>query len=327
MGFQESTRLRRIRLPVMNRPAGGGLSSIDLPKVGLLTRLYLSISVTTGGTITTQNAYGVCSVINNLRLAINSGLDIINVSGPTLEYLIRDMVDLFLDSTPQSQGRSTLVTATTYNVDKVLPVSLNNRDETGLILLQNEQSLATLYLNWESDVNVILTGGGTITAGTCEVVMEYFEIPNDPKNMPDLSVVHTLREEKVTISGAGDYTYPVPRGNILAGLYHLVSAASTWSRVILRAQQGNNIADDNPNSHRQVFNSIHGRDVTLAGTAITGAANRIFQDFLGSDGLGAYGARRDYIDTSLLTDLGDIVTLAGACEMRTVRRELIPLKS
>lgn len=328
MTFQESTRLRRIRPAILTRPAGGGQTqSFDLPKVGLLTRLYLHFTITTAGTITTQNQYGVCSAVNNIALRANSGLDIINITGPGAEYLLRDVVDLMSDTAPQSQGRSTLVTATTYTFDVVLPVSLNNRDETGLILLQNEQTLTTLYVAWESDAAVILTGGGTISAATCEVYMDYFEIPNDPKDMPDLSVAHTLREDRLAIAASGDVTYNIPRGNILAGVYHLIGT-TTFSRVILRAQQGNNIVDDNAASHRAVWNSLRsGRDLSLAGTALTGFAFRYFHDFLGPDGLGAYGARRDYIDTSLLTDLASIITVAAAGELRTMRREIIPLRS
>lgn len=332
--FERATRLRRIRLPQLTRPATGGLASQDLPKVGLLERLYANISATTAGTITTQNSYGIGAIVNYFRLAINSGLDLVNITGPGYQYLLRDFIDLFADAVPQSAGRNAFVTATTYNSDMVLPIALNNRDQTGLVLLQNEQTLTSVYLNFESDANMVLTGGGTISAATCNITMEYLEIPNDPKDMPDLTTVHTLREDKVVVAGAGDTTYVVPRGNIYCGLYHLVGAANgvgaptTWSRAILRAQQGNNIYDHDVNAERLVYSSDHiSRDASLSGTAITGFANRVSWDFLGTDGLGAYGSVRDFLDTSKLTDLGSVITMAGAGELRSMRRELIPLKA
>lgn len=159
---------------------------------------------------------------------------------------------------------------------------------------------------------------------TCQPVVEYFEVPQDEDAFPDVSTVHRMIEESVAVGGAGDYTYKVPEGGILAGLYQLV-VGSTWTRAILRAQSGNIIEDHVPETLEQVYNTIHGRGAALTGGAITGRNVRALWDFLGSDGLGSYGSVRDVFDTAALTSLESILTLAGAATVRTIRRELVPL--
>lgn len=46
-------------------------------------------------------------------------------------------------------------------------------------------------------------------------------------------------------------------------------------------------------------------------------------DFLGSDGLGAYGGDRDLIFSNLVSDLRTVVTFTGAATFTAIRRMLV----
>ena len=322
--FQNSTRLKFIRLPAMTKPTGGGTTQVDLPRAGILSQIYLQISVTTAGTLTTTSGWGIAAAIRRVRLTLNSGVDIVNITGAGYVYGLREMINLGLDPTPQNQGRVAPVTGTTYILDMIIPVSINNRDEAGLLLLQNDSTLATLVVEWETDSNVILTGGGTYT-GTCTPLLGMFEVPVAKTAWPNFSIVQQIIEEQAAISGAGDYVYTWPRGNIYLGVYHTIQG-STWTQARLRIQQSIFLADFDVATHRVYFNSLVSRDTDL-GTVnpIKNSNQRVFFDFLGTDGLGAYGAGRDPLDSRNVTDLTSVLTVAGAGTLSTVRRQLLTL--
>jgi hypothetical protein len=118
------------------------------------------------------------------------------VSGPGYGYILQNLQELGGPNgrQPANQFNTALVTATTYNLDMVIPIMLNLQDAVGLVMLQNEQLQVSLSIEWESDVNVILTGGGTLT-GTCDTWLEFFTVPVNPQNYPPLNLVHQIIED------------------------------------------------------------------------------------------------------------------------------------
>lgn len=320
-GFARNTRNKVVRLPALVKPAGGGITSMELPKTGLFARLYLSISITTAGTITTQNPAGVASAIKRVRVTTNSGIDLYNVSGIGYGYIYQNLQELggVNGRQPKNQFNSTLVTATTYNIDMVLPIQINLKDEVGLILAQNEQLQIILTVEWEADANVILTGGGTFT-GTCNPALEFFTVPPAREDYPPLNVIHQTIEDQIAIGTTGDYIYNVPRGNVYLqiGLGYGVKAAAVdnWSRIITRINQSDILYDFVPGTMDQLV----GYQKNL-----TRGLGQIYLDFLDSDGLGAYGTARDFVNSALLTDFQIVLTTTATDTLYIVRRMLVPL--
>lgn len=320
-GFERNTRNKIVRLPTLTKPTGGGITSQELPKTGFLGRLYLSISITTAGTITTQNALGVASAIKRVRVTTNSGIDIYNVSGAGYGYLFQNMQELegVNGRQPKNQFNTTLVTATTYNIDMVIPIMLNLHDPVGLVLLQNEQLQVILTVEWESDVNVILTGGGTLT-GTCNPSLEFFTVPPDRDDYPPLNAIHQTIEDQIAIGATGDFIYNVPRGNVylqMAMGYGIKAAAvDNWSRAIARINQSDILYDVIPGNMDQLVGFQKN---------LTRGLGQIYFDFLGSDGLGAYGSARDFLNTALLTDFQVVLTASATDTLFVIRRMLVPL--
>lgn len=321
LGFNAATRLSRVVLPTMVKPTGGGATAIQLPKTALLARLYLLITGTVTGTVTTPNPLGFASVVRRVRLTINSGVDIFNVSGPGYHYLLRNFHNIYFDPFPSSNARS-VITATTFDVSILVDVMLNQRDAVGLIMLQNEQTVVTLTIEWESDT-VIVSAGGATTAATCVPVMETFAVPQDPANWPNVNVVHSLIEDTQAVSAAGDFTYVWPRGNTYLAIYHALGIAATgatnaFNRLRLRVNQSNFLEDYTtiPQALDVIYNMNHPA-VRITGTAVF--------DFMGDAGLGAFGLSRDMINSGALTDIATVITATGAGTLYSIRRQLISL--
>lgn len=322
-GFERNTRQKMIRLATINKPVGGGISpAVELPKSGFLGRLFLSISITTAGTITTQNPLGAASAIKRVRVVTNTGIDIYNTSGVGYGYILQNLQELegVNGRQPKNQFNSTLVTATTYNLDMVIPIMLNMHDTIGILQLQNEQLQVSLIIEWESDVNVILTGGGTLT-GTAIPMMEFFTTPPDPADHPELGMIHQIIEDQYVVAqSSGDYIVNVPRGNIYLQLgcgYGVKAAAvDNWNRVIARINQSDILYDLTPAGQDQIVGFRQN---------LTRGLGQFYLDFLGSDGLGAYGSARDFLNSGLLTDWQLVLTVTAADTLYLVRRMLVPL--
>ncbi len=322
-GFEANTRNKAVPLPAMAYPTGGGLASQELPKNGFLARLWLRITITVGGTVNTPNALGICSAIKRVRVRTNSGIDLVNISGAGYFFLLQNALELegMNGRQPQNQG-NTAVSATTFNLDMVLPIMLNLHDPIGMIQLQSEQLQVILDVEWETPTTI---GGttATVTAGSCTPVLEFFTVPLDKDDYPPLGVVHQIIEDQIAVAASsGDYIYTIPRGNTYLqllfgyGLAVAGSAADSWSRLILRINQSDILYDISPGYITQRVGFIQN---------LTRILGTIPVDLLASDGLGNYGSARDFINTALLTDFQAILTVTAATNLYVVRRMLMPV--
>jgi hypothetical protein len=320
-GFERNTRLKRVQLPTLTKPTGGGITSIELPKTGFLARLYLNISGSITGTLSSPNALGMSSIIKRIRVTTNSGIDLYNVSGAGYGYLLQNFLELGTGpKAPSTQNMfNTAVSATSYNLNMMIPIQLNRRDPIGLILLQNEQLQVILTVEWEADATVAT--GATVT-GTCVPTLEFFTVPPDKADWPELSFVHQVIEDQIAIGAAGDYIYNLPRGNayLQANLGYGISAvgADNWTRAILRINQSDILEDRTPANSNLLYSSMSEGQTRLAGV--------IPFDMLGSDGFGSYGSARDFINSALLTDLQVVLTTTATGTLYSVRRMLLPLQ-
>jgi hypothetical protein len=319
-GFVANTRRKIVQIPTQTRPTGGGTTSINLPKTGLLAGIFLAIRGTVTGTVTTASPLGYAAVINRVRLTLNSGIDIFNVSGAGYNYLLRNVLESeYVDIAGQSNATSA-VAAGAFNLDMFIPIAINMRDPLGLILLQNEQTLLTLNIDWAADTNVVLTGGATVAA-TAVPYIELFTVPVDPQDFPPINIIHQILEDQQAISGAQDWVYNWPRGNTYLQVLHGVGIGAAGSDGFTKAQIRVNQSDylqstDVPFLDLE-FRRIRGRVRPAGG---------IFFDLLGTSGLGNYGLTRDVFNSSLVTDLASVITTTGAFTAFDVRRQLVVLQ-
>lgn len=321
--FSANTRNKIARIGSISYPSGGGLSpAFELPKTGFLARLWLSISITVGGTVNTPNPLGISSAIRRIRVSTNTGTDLVNISGPGYFYLLQNALELGGPNgrQPKNQG-STAVSATSFNLDMVIPIQLNAHDDIGLILLQDEQLQTILTVEWETPTGI---GGSTatITAGTCNIGLEFFTPPARREDWPRLdSVVQTVEDQIVLAQTSGDYIYTFPRGNIylqtLFGYGIKATAVDNWTRLIIRVNQNDILYDFTPGLMDQLVGFFKN---------LTRGLGSIPVDWLGSDGLGNYGGARDFVNSRLLTDFQGVLTVSAADTLYIVRRMIVPLE-
>jgi len=320
-GFAVNTRRKVLPLTgAITRPVGGGtFGPLTLPKTGLLARIYLALRGTVTGTVTGPNALGMASIVSRVRVQANSGIDIFNVSGAGYCYLLRNSLESeYIDPLGQNTGTAA-VTATSFNMDVIIPIALNMRDPTGLIMLQNEQTIVNLFIDWLADSSVA-TGGPVVALTTGDAFLEVFTVPPDPKDWPPLNVIHQCLEDQQAIAAAGDFPYYWPRGNTYVGVYHGagIGAAGTdsFNRFAVRVNQSDYLQSTPVDFLDMEYRLQKGRARPAGG---------IFVDLLATSGLGCYGLARDMFNSALVTDLASVITATGAVTLYTVRRQLVVL--
>lgn len=316
MPFQDATRRKIIALSQQSKGTTNPLQW-DIPRTGLLAAIYLDIQATLSGTITGPNAYGVSSIIRKVRLITNAGIDLVNISGPGYTYLFQNLLDDYTQVTVQNQGNSAVAVGS-FNIGMILPVALNARDPIGLFMLQNEQTLVQLQVEFEADANV---GTGATVVATVQPFIEVFTVPIDPKDWPALNVVQQVLEDTVSGPASGDFDYVWPRGNTYIQVAHgygaKQSAADNWTRAKLIVNQSEVIMDYTVNGQTLEWNRLHGR--------ARGLGVVVF-DMIGTSGLGTMGSSRDLLYSGMVTDLLTRITSSGADTLRTIRRQLVALR-
>lgn len=319
-GFAVNTRRKILPLTgAITRPVGGGtFGPYTLPKTGLLARLYLAIRGTVTGTLSVPSALGMASIITRVRVVANSGLDIFNISGAGYHYLLRECLESeYVDPAGQSTARNA-VTATTFNLDMVIPIAVNMRDPSGLIMLQNEQTIVNLYIDWLADASVAT--GATVALTTGNLYMEVFTVPPDPQDWPNINIVHQCLEDQQAVPAAGDFPYNWPRGNTYLQLLHGfgigAAGSDAFSRVSIRVNQSDYLQNTSPDYLDLEHRLMRGR---------ARPAGAILFDLAATSGLGCYALARDLVNSALVTDLATVLTATGAGTLFTVRRQLLTL--
>jgi hypothetical protein len=314
--FQRNTRRKLILLSTQAKGSTNPVSW-DIPKTGLLSGVWLNITGSIAGTLSALNPLGKSSIVRRVRLVANSGIDLINISGPQFHYLLRDHVEDYKDPTPASDGRSAVATGV-FDISMFLPVAVNTRDPLGLFMLQNEATQLQLSVEFEADSSVAT--GATVTCSVTPAV-EIYTVPVAPENWPPLNVIHQIVGDDRAVSGAGEVEYKWPRGNTYVQCLHGfgmgVSATDPWTRAKVMVNQSEVIADYTPGMIGLEHARSHGR-ARLVGT--------IPVDLIGTDGLGVFGGTRDLLYSASVTELATVITATGAGTLNTVRRQLVALK-
>lgn len=317
-GFALNTRQKIVAQPQLVKPTGGGMTELEIRRAGLLARIYLRINVVGTGTPGTPNPLGIASVIRRVRVVANSGLELYSMSGPGYAYIGQHMLEgETYPVTSQNQGTSA-VAAGTFNLDMVIPIAVSMMDFTGLVLVQSEQILVTVQVDWEADT--VVGGTGWTYTGTCTPYVEFFSVPLDPADAPPLNKAHVVLEEQRTVTGAGEYIYePLRRPTYLQlahGLGFGVAGADRITTARVRIEQSNYLFDGDINLINMLWRYQKGY----------ARPNGVWlYDWMASSGLGNYGGARDRINTAAITSFESVFNATAAGQLYTIRRMLVDL--
>lgn len=315
--FEKATRRRLIKLGSKTKGTSNPLIW-SLPKYGFLGGMYLSITGSVAGTLSAPNAEGMASIVRRVKLTVNAGPQLIDISGPGYHYGVVDLIDDYRNVLPSVTARDA-VTAVAFDVSMYLPIMLNARDAVGLLALQNEATEAELSVEFETDATVAT--GATVTA-TVVPIMEVFAVPPSKDSYPSLSLVQQWVEDSRAISATGVVEYAWPRGNTYLSVSHLAGAGATGADKVNTVKLRINKSDDiigalSPAEWRLEMNRWHGRAIE---------AGVIHVDLFGSSGLGAFGSARDAIYSPLLTDIDTVLDFSATTTLRTIRRQLVQVE-
>ena len=349
MSFIQATRQNIAELPTQTYAAGSTKYSFVLPKVGLLSRLFLTIA----GTMTTTAGTGSVALsqftgynlIKRIRVLANSGSSIYDVSGYGTYVINRlsarqsVLTDSLFDATTDALVYAAPVAegANTWKLGLEIPIALNDRDPVGLVMLQNNQTqiVVEIELNAAYSTNseyapVLVTGNATaaFSAGTIGLSMEYFTVPRDKNDLPAINVIHQYTEESLAISSAGVQNISLLRGNTYVQLIHYAVLAGTLNSAAierLRILYNQSEVPYNVNNQVQMLlqRKRYGSDLPL-GTFV--------HDWYMSNGMPNLGNSRDFINSSSVTEFQSELTIAsgttvtaGTSRIATIKRQLIQI--
>lgn len=235
MPFRYGTVRRRINIGTYAIVPGGAIPSIQIPQVGMLSRIVVAIE----GTYTKANASGLNlldgydAIISRASVKLNNGsANIVDLSGIGINIVNRDLSP----SLPIKRGLLTTVAAQTFAYKFMLPVNANQRRqfEMGLINLQAPELRATIDLAFNPLSSIFATPADvTLYTATASVSYEYFEIPDLTQfTLPPLTLVRTIEEAPVAIGGVGLQTYQIPRLGTMIDYHAVVVLNNLYANVL-----------------------------------------------------------------------------------------------
>lgn len=237
----------------INLPTGGvGSVTRTLQRAGFMKRLRFyntaTLSVTANTTGPSKSPYGPTANIQSLSVEANGQIPLVKMSGKSItiynEVQNRDgsvlsrplnIVELGVADSLKLAQFDAIANAATgsfsakypFEFQFSLPISLRGQiSEIGLWLLQNQAIDVGINVTFQAMYsaaasNDALWSGGTgitstvdTTASKLEVERELYNIPNDPKNFPNLSWAHQVIEYTNTFTGNFS-RFSLPRSGLL----------------------------------------------------------------------------------------------------------------
>lgn len=221
--FAQSTRQYKQELPSMTFKEGETIS-ISLPKTRFLSKISLKVKGSFKVTHASKTSYTKAKfdkykLLRQVRMSINNGFNPYQVGGA--ELYMYNLMNQFTPAGDDNFGMDVLenVVSSGGTTDKVsyvldLPMTLNDRDPVGLLMLQNEQTVVTLSVDCGYLKDVMTDTDVTISDINIQVtpVIETFSIPMIPDAVPDYSVIKLVNEQIENVVGAGDMIVKLPVG-------------------------------------------------------------------------------------------------------------------
>jgi hypothetical protein len=229
--FAQSTRQNFQTMPTQTVTAENTTIQFNLPKVRLLSRILLHVEATatlvsTAGTIATS-MYSPYNILRRIALDLNNGFSPVILDGASM-YLydkvgmnsnVYDIstnikANTYVENIAAAGGRDNKIKFTLN-----IPLTLNERDSVGLLLLQNDESVVTLTCDIDRLANAYTLNAGngdTVTFKNMTVtpMLETFSIPPVSSAFPDISVLKLVSSKSDIFQGGGSSVIKLPVGTI-----------------------------------------------------------------------------------------------------------------
>jgi hypothetical protein len=315
--FAQATRQNYQTMPTQAVNSENTTIQFNLPKVRLLSRILLHVEATatltsTAATIQTA-AYAPYNILRRVALDLNNGFSPVVLSGQDLSLYNRIRLNSqFMDINTNGKANTYVENVATAagrdnQIRFTLPieVTLNQRDQTGYILLQNDESVVTLTIDVSTLAQAYVLNAGNGDAVTFKNMkitptLETYSIPNIPQAFPDLSVLKLISSKSDIFQAGSTSIIKLPVGTIYR---KLIMKFVDNNGVALTDQSftGNldivfNQADTPYSIQPQTLSALN--HMQYGETLPSGVYTWDFSD----QGIPNYGGSMNYIDTEKITE-------------------------
>lgn len=315
--FAQATRQNYQAMPTQSVNAENTTIQFNLPKVRLLSRILLHVEATatltsTAATIQTS-AYSPYNILRRISLDLNNGFSPLVLGGADLSLYSRlrqnqNVFDIstngkantYVENIAAAGGHDCAIRFTLP-----LETTLNQRDQTGYILLQNDESVVTLTIDVStlSQAYVLNAGNGdTVTFKNMKITptLETYSIPNVPQAFPDLSVLKLVSSKSDIFQGGSTSIIKLPVGTI-------------YRKLILKFTDNNGVALTDQSFTGTIDFVFNQADTPYTFNPQTLSAlnhmeygeplpSGVYTLDLSDQGIPNYGGSMNYIDTEKLTE-------------------------
>jgi len=309
--FAQSTRQYKQELPSMPFTEGE-TRSVSFPKTRFLSKVFLRIEGSFKATHASKTSFTLSEfdkyrILRQLRIEMNNGFNPYQIGGAELS-----MYNTMKEFSPQEADNygidklenvvSSGGTTNKINYTMELPLTLNDRDPVGLVLLQNEQTVVTLNVDCGQLSDIMTDDDITLSEINIKLVpvLETFSVPQLPDAIPDYSIVKLVNQQIENVNGAGKMIVKLPVGLTYRKLFFFIATDVGYTPVDIN-DLGNirlvfNQADVPYNI--SAFQLAYENYKAYGGQLPAGA----FAFDFSTQGVPNLGGGRDYIDTERLTE-------------------------
>lgn len=316
--FAAATRQNLHMLPSKTLTNLGESIQFNYPKSRLLGKTFVKVDVqlSNANSKTFANELKPYEIIRRISIDMNNGWIPFIVSGRDLALLnmvrMNEIKKLGAEGT-DADGK--------YSFMIELENTLNQRDASSLILLQNESTQVTLSIDLATSTEGIVSGSDLVS---CKItpMLQTWTIPNYTDAFPDLSVIKLTKSRTETIASGGEHVVKLDVGTIYRKLVFYFTD-----------DEGNGIDIDT--NIELIYNtadtpiSIDAKMLRYKNTSDFGfefPKGMYVFDFSGYAGFSGFGGSRDFIDTERLTEFWVRFTTAEGCKVTTIQENLSRLR-
>lgn len=314
--FNKSTRQNLQGMAKQTVTTAYNTMEFQLPKNRYLTNIFVRVKAKVNvkhasGTALPIDALTPYKIIRQYVLDLNNGFKPFAIAGDSLAILnmIQPKANALLEMSdycdcPAEFKASSAGTENEFCFTVQLPVTLNERDFVGILMLQSEQLTAHLRLDIGAPADMFGTTpeGYTIELVSVEATptLETFSIPADVNARPDISMLKICNDRSETLTSAGDQIVKLTCNQIYRKLALYVTdetgapVDADWFTSNL--QLIFNEVDCNYNISAEFLRAKNAYDL---GHAIP---KGIFIFDFSNQGMPNFGNSRDFIDSKGLTE-------------------------
>lgn len=328
--FAASTRQHFQMIGKKEITGGAQMVEFEIPKARILhnVKLLVEAEVSVSGNVDIASPVAPYDVFRLVTVNFNNGFKPIMVSGSELAlanmlYTNPDMVRARVDGSSLCTCPETLSSGTNkikFMLD--IPVGLNYRDPTAMVMVQNAETSVTVNLDI-GYANQIIANSSEVTAEfgkiTISAMATTYSIPADSRCWPDFSVLKILNSNNFGMVQGQNYI-KLPVGMI-------------YRKMILRFEDENGqpmAVEDITSNIELLLNTadtpysispamLREIDKFQAGVDFPEGCYYFSWDFQGQNG---YGGARDLMDTERVTELAVRFTSGKAGKLTVIGEKI-----